>query len=196
MAGPRTAAELARAVADALEQKGLPYAIGGALALGFYAPPRATVDVDVNIFVPPERDLDKALEALNGASFVAEKEPVALAQQACREGQFRGHIDGMRIDVFVPAIDFYAQLAERRRQVPLLGRPLWILGAEDLVVLKLMFNRRKDLADVEALLDEQGSAIDRTYIRQTLTALVGARDERLTTLRAIENDVDGRRTLG
>jgi hypothetical protein len=44
MAGTRTAAEIARAVADELERDGLPYAIGGALALGFYAPPRATVD--------------------------------------------------------------------------------------------------------------------------------------------------------
>jgi hypothetical protein len=194
MAGPRTAAEIARAVADELERQGLPYAIGGALALGFYAPPRATVDVDVNIFVPPEHDLDRALEALRGSGFVAEKPREVLAKQACSEGQFRGQIDGMRIDVFVPAIAFYARLAERRRQVPLFGRPLWIIGAEDLVVLKLMFNRRKDLADVEALMDEQGPELDRTYIRHTLTELVGAEDERLTALQAIEHDVDRRKS--
>lgn len=48
-----TAVDIARAVADALERHGLPYAIGGALALGFYAVPRATVDVDVNVQVGP-----------------------------------------------------------------------------------------------------------------------------------------------
>lgn len=184
---------MARAVADELEKQGLPYAIGGALALGFYAPPRATVDVDVNIFIAPERELARALEVLRALDFVAERDAAALARQACSEGQFRGHIDGMRIDVFVPAIAFYAQLAERRREVPLLGRPMWILGAEDLVVLKLMFNRRKDLADVEALMDEQGPALDRGYIRQTLIALVGPDDDRLETLQAIVDDVDRRR---
>ena len=36
-----------------LEDNDIEYAIGGALALGYYATPRATVDVDINIFVPP-----------------------------------------------------------------------------------------------------------------------------------------------
>lgn len=192
MPGPRTAAEIARAIADVIEQKGLPYAIGGAIALGFYAPPRATIDVDINIFVPPERELDRALAALSEAGFVPEKNADALKTQACSEGQFRGQIDGMRIDVFVPAIGFYERLADRRRQVPLLGRPMWILGAEDLVVLKLMFNRRKDLADVEALMAEQGTGLDRMYIRQALMELVGPDDERLAGLQAIERDVDRR----
>jgi hypothetical protein len=193
MAESRTAAEIARAVADELDRNGLPYAIGGALALGFYAPPRATVDVDVNIFVPPARGLDRALAVLHQSGFVAEKAADALVRQACSEGQFRGHIDGMRIDVFVPAIAYYGRLAERRRQVPLFGRPLWILGAEDLAVLKLMFNRRKDLADVEALIDAQGPELDRTYVRRALAELVGAEDERLAALQAIEDDVDRRK---
>jgi hypothetical protein len=188
----RTAAEIARALADVLERSRLPYAIGGAIALAFYAPPRATIDVDVNIFVSPVRELDTALAALHEAGFAPEKSADALAVQARAEGQFRGHIDGVRIDVFVPAIPFYARLEERRRQVPLLGRPLWILGVDDLVVLKLMFNRRKDLADVEAVMAEQGARLDRPYVRRTLTELVGPDDERLAVLNAIERDVDQR----
>ncbi len=148
--------------------------------------------MDVNIFVSPTRALDTALAALNDAGFVPDKDAHALAVQASAEGQFRGHIDGMRIDVFVPAIPFYARLEERRRQVPLFGRPLWILGADDLAVLKLMFNRRKDLADVEAMMVEQGARLDRAYVRQTLTELVGPDDERLGALEAIERDVDQR----
>jgi len=192
MPASRTAVEIARLLADVLEQRPLPYAIGGALALAFYAPPRATIDVDVNIFVSPTRALDTALAALSDAGFVPDKDAHALAAQARTEGQFRGHIDDMRIDVFVPAIPFYARLQEHRRQVPLLGRPLWILGAADLVVLKLMFNRRKDLADVEAVMVEQGPQLDRAYVRQTLAELVGPDDERLAALDAIERDIDQR----
>jgi len=44
MAVPANPAEVARVLADALDRRGLPYAVGGALALGFYAPPRATLD--------------------------------------------------------------------------------------------------------------------------------------------------------
>jgi hypothetical protein len=135
---PASAAEVARALADVLERRGLPYAIGGAIALGFYAVPRATVDVDVNIFVSPDEGLAAALEALAEAGFVADDDEATLRTRATSEGQFRGTIAGMRVDVFVPAIPYYAELATRRRHVSLLGRPLWVLGPEDLVVLKLI----------------------------------------------------------
>jgi hypothetical protein len=179
-AAGKTAAEVARDVADALERHSLSYAIGGAIALGFYAPPRATVDVDVNIFVSPKRGLGRALTALQDAGFEPEHAKDALSKQAREEGQFRGRVAGLRVDVFVPAIPFYRTLARRRRQAVLLGRPLWILGPEDLVVLKMMFFRRKDLADVEAVLRDQGDALDVGTIRRKLVELTGANDDRVS----------------
>ena len=190
MAEGPTAAEAARAIADALEHQGLAYAIGGAIALGFYAAPRATIDVDVNVFTVPPKELPRALVALAEAGFTADEAPDSLQARATSEGQFRGHLAGLRVDVFVPAIAYYAELATRRREVLLLSRPAWILGPEDLVVLKMMFFRRKDLADVEAVLREQGSRLDRQFIRAKLIELVGPEDERLRELTAIESDVD------
>ena len=116
-----TAAEAARVVADGLEQHGIAYAIGGAIALGFYAVPRATVDVDINVFAVPPQELPRALAALAESGFVADEGADALQQRALDEGQFRGHLSGLRVDVFVPAIAYYAELATRRRQVVLLG---------------------------------------------------------------------------
>jgi hypothetical protein len=49
----RSTAELASTLADALERHMLKYAVGGAIALGYYAVPCATVDVDVNVVVAP-----------------------------------------------------------------------------------------------------------------------------------------------
>jgi hypothetical protein len=45
--------ELIVAVHDHLERGRLSHAFGGALALGYVATPRGTVDIDVNVFVPP-----------------------------------------------------------------------------------------------------------------------------------------------
>lgn len=160
-----TAAEVARTVADGLEERGIPYAIGGAIALGFYAPPRATVDVDVNVFVPPESGLDDLLAVLAEMGFQADDDQEIVRRRAVEDGQFRGSMRGLRVDVFVP-------------------------GPEDLAVLKLTFFRRKDLADVEAMLRDQGKALDRDYIRRTLVGLLGETDERVRELRAIEGDVD------
>lgn len=184
-----TAAEVARALADALEHHSIPYAIGGALALGFYAPPRATVDVDVNAFIPLD-DLETLTIALEEAGFTPEGTREALRATAAESGQFRGRVQGIRVDVFVPAIPYYSELEGTKRRASLLGRPIWILGPEDLAVLKLMFFRRKDLADVEAILRDQRRTLDRAYIRSRLAEFVGKDDERLAALTEIERDVD------
>jgi hypothetical protein len=57
-------------------------------------------------------------------------------------------------------------------------------------VLKMMFFRRKDLADVEAVLRDQGTSLDRQFVRRQLIELLGLEDERLAALDAIEHDVD------
>mgnify|MGYP001239154520 CR=1 FL=1 len=184
-----TAPEVARSIADVLEASGLSSAIGGAIALGFYAVPRATVDVDVNVFVAPqEAELGRALAALASAGFEPDDDARRVLAQAMQEGQFRGRIAGMRVDVFVPAIPYYGELSERRRAATLLGREVWILGPEDLVVLKMMFYRRKDLADVEALLRDQGRDFDFDFARRKLAELAGEDDERLQALDQILRD--------
>ena len=185
-----SAAEVARDLADALESEGIPYAIGGALALGFYATPRATVDIDVNVFLPPASGFDLTLEVLERAGFVGADSHDVMKSTAREEGQFRGHVKRMRVDVFVPAIDFYAQLEDRMQQVVLFDRPIWILGAEDLAILKLLFFRPKDLVDVDAIMRDQGRTLDRTYIRSTLVDLVGNDDARIVALDELERDVD------
>lgn len=127
-----TSVDVARQLADALESNHVEYAIGGALALGYYANPRATVDVDINIFVPPETGLDRVLEILQSVGFVPD-DPATLDRTAREDGQFRGRLSGLRVDVFVPAIAFYASLNARKRRVSLLGKPIYILGPEDFV---------------------------------------------------------------
>lgn len=195
MAEVRSAAEVARALADALEAARLPYAIGGAIALGYHSAPRATIDVDVNVFVDPSRALDTAMAALARAGFSPEGSPAILARQAMTDGQFRGHVSTMRVDVFVPAIPYYAELRRRRRSVILSARPIWILGANDLAVLKLMFFRTKDLADVEALLRSPEARIDRGFVRRKLVRLLGrTRDERVRAWDSMVKQVSRTRT--
>lgn len=186
-----TAAEVARTIADGLEQNALSYAVGGAIALGFYATPRATIDVDVNIFVPPASGMDTVLAALVGMGFAAEREPPELIRQAREEGQFRGTMGNVRVDVFVPAIAYYAELESRRREVVLFGRPLWIVGPDDLAVLKMMFFRRKDLADVEAMARELGGQLDHAFVRAKLVELVGENDPRIEAWEEIVGETGG-----
>ena len=51
------AASAARQLASRLEERQQPYALGGAIALGYWGAPRGTVDVDLTLFVPPDQPL-------------------------------------------------------------------------------------------------------------------------------------------
>lgn len=170
------APELARRLADVLEAAGLPYAVGGALALGVWGFPRATNDVDLDLFVEDE-GLPRALEVLRAAGCDVDL-PAALAS-ARERGDLQIHFGGMRVDVFVPSVPLYASAQERIRQAPLEGRPAWFLSPEDLAIFKLLFFRTKDILDVERLVAFLGSGFDRAYVRTWLVRLVGEQDERV-----------------
>ena len=66
-----TAPEVARTLADALEGAQIPYAVGGALALAVWGFPRATNDVDLDVFAELE-DLPRVFDAFERAGCVVE----------------------------------------------------------------------------------------------------------------------------
>ncbi len=110
----RSAAEAARSIASALEHAGIPYAIGGALALAIAGVPRGTADVDLNVFVGEEQ-VSEVVGVLQSLGIDAHLQ-TAIAR-AKGEGMFVANWDGMRIDVFLPSIDFAHEAGRTRIQV-------------------------------------------------------------------------------
>ena len=55
----------------------IPYAFGGALALAYWAPPRATADIDLNVFVR-ENALEPVFDAIESAGFQLDHGPSLL----------------------------------------------------------------------------------------------------------------------
>jgi hypothetical protein len=175
--------------ADAFERRGIDHAIGGALALGDYATPRASVDVDINVLVPSR--LQDALRVLSATGFEPD-DPTTLERTAIEDGPFRGRISGVRVAVFVPAIEFYASVNERKRRFTLLDRPTCVLDREDLRILELMLFRRKDLADAEAiLLGPEPVGVDR--VRATRADFAGEDDPRIEEWEELVRDRRGGR---
>ncbi len=114
------------AVHRALAAAGIPHAIGGAVALGYYAAPRPTPDIDVNVFVPPERrpEVEAALAPLPHR---AQVHPF-FAEDALHDA--------------MPAAV---------RQVPWAGATIPLLAPEHLIVRKTILDRPKDRPDIEAI---------------------------------------------
>ena len=165
--------------AAALDAAEIPYAVGGALALAVWSDPRATKDVDINLFVEAA-GLDAALDALVAAGLSIDR---AAAHKADAAGDVViGHVGSMRIDLFTPSIPFaWEAMRTRRRQRSRAGEATY-LSAEAIAVFKLLFFRAKDLVDVEKLLVVQGENIDTAYIRRWLVDMMGEGDERILAL--------------
>jgi hypothetical protein len=145
------------AVHRALAAAGLPHAIGGAVALSIHGAPRETVDIDVNVFVPPERR-PEVLRAL--APFTA---------------------DGLPVHVFYSHDELHEEMARRVREVPYSGTTIPVVAPEHLVIRKATLDRPKDWLDIEAILIGSGP-LDLDEVDSWLRRLVGPGDERIAKL--------------
>jgi hypothetical protein len=163
-------------VVDRLDEEGIAYAIGGALALGAHGAPRMTKDVDLSVFVP-EPELDRLFDALDraGCRFQREQARREVAEVAL----FRVRCGRVDVDLFVAFHPHHHEALRRRVGLPAPdGRARWFLSAEDLVIHKLALNRPKDRLDLEALFAVRGGRLDLAYIRRWVAALTEAGDPR------------------
>jgi len=164
------------ALVDAFERSALPYALGGAVAYSAWAEPRATRDVDLNVWVTSER-LDDAFAVLEAAGVTIDR--VAARRAAAERGMFISWHGEYRIDVFIPSVPFYEEALHRRVRTRIARRNTWVLSPESLVVFKMLFYRPKDIADVGRLLQIQRGRFDIAFVRRWLVTMLGAEDERI-----------------
>lgn len=159
----------------------VPHAFGGALALAYYAEPRATIDIDLNVFVPPTRFDDVAAPLIEIGATVHEPE---IAELVRRDGQARVMWDSTPIDLFFSYDAFHDAVAVARRIVPFAAGSISILSAEHLVVCKAVFNRPKDWVDIDAIIDD-GTAMDAAEVLRWVGRISGDEDPRYVRAAAV-----------
>jgi hypothetical protein len=178
MTTPGDAFEAGIQVAQALEAEGIAYALGGALAYGQYGIPRATNDVDVNVFVGPA-ELGTVFAALRTLGITIDD--AAARAASAQEGLMVLQYGLFRLDVFTPSIEFSWEAGRTRVQHGVDGLRVWFLSVEALCVFKLLFHRGKDVVDLERLIAVQGGAIDAAYVRARVAGMLGEDDPRVAT---------------
>jgi hypothetical protein len=167
---------------DRLEAESVPYMLVGALSSNLYGVPRATDDADLVV----------AFDAFNIVAFC---ESLGDAFELDRQMMIEGFTGSVRhvlhfnptsfdIELFCLGDDPHhrERFARRRRQhVPECDREAWVATAEDVVIQKLRWARRKDLDDIVNLLAVSGQWLDWSYVMRWSAAHGTA--ELLTQLR-------------
>jgi hypothetical protein len=169
------------------ETLGIPYAVMGGLAVRVYAIPRPTFDVDFTAAVGRDR-LPALYAQLKTMGYTVPDQyakgwvDTVAEMPIVKTKQF---IEGrsIDIDIFLAESPYQQQLLARRRSEKLDGLPVWFVSPEDLVLLKLISYRPRDVADIGDLLFTQGQ-LDESYLRKWAATLgVSARlDEALAAL--------------
>lgn len=164
----------------ALDGARIPHAIGGALALAYYAEPRATIDVDINVFVPTDRwpEICKALAPL-GIDVEVNVEDLN------RDGQVRLWWDRNPVDLFFSYDPFHDAMQHGARKVPFNQETIPILSPEHLAVCKAMFDRPKDWLDIEQILVAT-DPLDLKEVEDWLERMVGGENPRMEKLAEIK----------
>lgn len=170
-------AELLRAFGLVMRERGRRWYVFGAQAVLAYGRPRLTADVDV------------AVELIGGtpADLVAELAPggfglrFPLSTEHLREARLLPMVhlpSAMPLDLVIAAPGLDEELLDRARPIDIEGVEVPVVSVEDLVAMKVLAGRRKDLEDVRGVLVEQRGRIDLARTREVLAAFEAVTGDR------------------
>ena len=145
-----------------LEREKVPHFILGGVAVGVLGEPRFTLYIDLDIFVERENLGLFLKRAKDGPFQFNVKEAMVNAEKF---GTFRLSCDGVQVDMILASTVLEESALRRRKQAVLFGRKIFFPTAEDLVLLKLIPGRPKDLIDVESICIRNKGKLDTGYLR-------------------------------
>ena len=157
-------------IIDSLDAHRVDYVVMGGLAVRALAIPRPTNDVDLTIACTQEK-LQSLLRSWQSECIqvpkiyltgwldrVAELPLIKLKTQISLE-------HSVDVDIFLCETEFQQSLISRRIRAEIdEQRSIWIVSPEDLILLKLIANRPRDLLDVTDILFVQGQ-LDEEYMK-------------------------------
>lgn len=150
------------------ERMAIPYAVMGGMAIRIYGIPRPTYDIDFTLAIDRSRlgELFSGVQALGCT--VPEEYLRGWVDNVAEMPilKFRLYLEnrGIDIDVFLAQSRFQEEILTRRRRELIDDRAVWLVSPEDLILLKLLANRPRDLADIGDVLFTQGE-LDVAHMR-------------------------------
>jgi hypothetical protein len=162
-----------RDITRAFESLSIRYAIIGGIANAVWGEPRATIDVDVTVAVD-EDELPTTVPAIAQRFRVPVPDPVAFVQQT--RVLPLDTADGVRIDVIFALLPFELDAIRRAKDVTIADRTVQVVTPEDLILMKIISERPRDVADAEAIVRRRLAELDLAYLEPRIRELATALD--------------------
>jgi hypothetical protein len=164
--------DVVEALGEAFDKLQLRFAVGGAIANNYWGIVRATQDIDCLIALPAIK-YQLFADALNAIQCTMRDKSEQhfeitvprLLEQVQNRKLIECYHERIRIELFVPTVPLQNEILRRAIPVRLAKREIPITSAEDMILLKLVFHRVKDLQDVRGMLWLQRGKLDLNYVR-------------------------------
>jgi predicted nucleotidyltransferase len=142
------------------DEREISYALIGGLAVAVHGIPRPTHDLDFTAAIPRDR-LDALYQSATDRGFtVPEVHDSGWVDQVSDMPLIRvrqwGRGEPIDVDIFLAETPFQQSLLERRQKLHVDGIEAWVASPEDLILLKLIAGRPRDIGDVQDILMAQG----------------------------------------
>ncbi len=155
------------AVVDAFVALQIPYMVVGSFSSNFYGIPRSTHDADFVVQLKPGT-ISVLAEHLGSAFRL---DPQMSFETVTATKRYVLHLveNPFSIEIFLLSDDPHdIERFKRRRSESIMGRDVFVPTVEDVIVTKLRWSfaggRRKDIEDVENVVDMQNDRIDWNYV--------------------------------
>ena len=136
--------------------------------------PRLTEDVDALLWLP-EESWDEFIKSGADFGFTPRlPDAVEFARQA-RMFLVRHDATGIPFDLMAGALPFEEEAVGRAQRIALLGVDVPVVTAEDLIIMKAVAHRSRDIADIESVLEAQPDA-DLVRVRRWVGAFAEMMD--------------------
>lgn len=171
-----TFSDLMRFTDDILETLGIPFAVVGSVASGFWGEGRSTQDVDIVIDLKP-RQIDQLIASYPEDDFYVSRAAVTEAVSLSRPFNVIHNQSGFKIDFMVVEEGSWGKSQlQRRQQVEVMPNVRTMVAApEDVILGKLIYYQEggsdKHIRDIAHILQVSGAIIDHDYLNENVRRL-------------------------
>ncbi len=153
------------------QQKGV---IIGGVAASLLGKPRLTADVDAVMLIDVD-DISRLLEAARQEGLLPRLSDVADFARRHRVVLLRHQASGIDVDISLGILPFEKETVERSTLHRVGALDVRLPTVEDLIILKAIAHRTKDLLDIQALIESHAD-LDRRRIRRWVSEFAEALD--------------------
>ncbi|MBI4063759.1 MAG: nucleotidyltransferase [Elusimicrobia bacterium] len=150
-----------------LDHCGYPYVIVGAVASSILGEPRFTSDFDAIVYIGQE-DAPGFLQKAKTAGFDLDEQKSLVNIK--NSFMFQAKMDSLGVDFLIAATAFEMEMLSRSRAILVDKYSIRVPSPEDLILMKLIANRDKDILDVKNVALKHAKKLDVSYMKQWANA--------------------------